>query len=91
MISLNLLDDAYETERAEANTRQLLDDPRILALFGYVGTPTSFVALPYVRRAKLAFVGAYTGSEVLREPPSPYIFNVRGPAMATRAANWCRP
>lgn len=77
MISLNLLDDAYESERAEANTRQLLDDPRILALFGYVGTPTSFVALPYVRRAKLAFVGAYTGSEVLREPPSPYIFNVR--------------
>ncbi|MCV2350221.1 ABC transporter substrate-binding protein [Paucibacter sp. Y2R2-4] len=77
MIALNLLDDAYETERAEANTRQLLDDPRTLALFGYVGTPTSFVALPYVRRAKVAFVGAYTGSEVLREPPSPYVFNVR--------------
>jgi len=77
MISLNLLDDAYESERAEANTRQLLDDSRILALFGYVGTPTSFVALPYVRRAKVAFVGAYTGSEVLREPPSPYVFNVR--------------
>ncbi len=77
MIALDLLDDAYESERAEANTRQLLEDPRTLALFGYVGTPTSFVALPYVRRAQVAFVGAYTGSEVLREPPSPYVFNVR--------------
>ncbi|MEJ6003997.1 ABC transporter substrate-binding protein [Paucibacter sp. AS339] len=76
-IALTLLDDAYEAERAEANTRQLIDDERTVALFGYVGTPTSFVALPYVRRAKVAFVGAYTGSDVLREPPSPYVFNVR--------------
>ncbi len=77
MIALTLLDDAYESEQAETNTRLLIDDPRTLALFGYVGTPTSFVALPYVRRAKIAFVGAYTGSDVLREPPSPYVFNVR--------------
>lgn len=76
-IVLDLRDDAYEPERAEANTRSFVEDGRILALFGYVGTPTSKVALPYVRRWQLPFLGAYTGADILREPGNPFIFNVR--------------
>lgn len=49
----------------------------MLALFGYVGTPTSWAALPYVRRSRIAFVGAYTGAAMLRDPANPYVFNVR--------------
>lgn len=74
---LDLRDDAYEANLAEANTRAFADDARILALFGYVGTPTSRVALPYVRRAQLPFIGAYTGADILREPFDANIFNVR--------------
>lgn len=74
---LDLLDDAYESERAETNTRQLIEKPEILALFGYIGTPTSRVALPFVKRSGIAFVGAYTGADFLREPFNPLIFNVR--------------
>ena len=74
---LDLRDDGYESDRAEANTRQLVDDPRTLALFGYVGTPTSQVALPYVRRADMAFVAAYSGADLLRSPPIEQVFNVR--------------
>ncbi|MEH0168507.1 ABC transporter substrate-binding protein [Paucibacter sp. JuS9] len=74
---VDLLDDAYEADRANANSRKLVEDPRVLALFGYVGTPTSNMALPYVRRWKLPLVGAYTGADVLREPYNPLIFNVR--------------
>lgn len=74
---VDLLDDAYESDRADTNSRKLVEDDRVLALFGYVGTPTSNMALPYVRRWKVPFVAAYTGADVLREPYNPLIFNVR--------------
>lgn len=74
---IDLLDDAYESDRADTNSRKLVEDDRVLALFGYVGTPTSNMALPYVRRWKVPFVGAYTGADMLREPYNPLIFNVR--------------
>jgi branched-chain amino acid transport system substrate-binding protein len=74
---VQLLDDGYEQARAEANTRRLLGDARVLALFGYVGTPTSWAALPEVKRSRVAFVGAYSGSEILRDPANPFAFNVR--------------
>jgi branched-chain amino acid transport system substrate-binding protein len=76
-LQIDLLDDAYEQDRAEANTRKLVDDEHVLALFGYVGTPTSWAALPYVKRSHIAFVGAYTGAEMLRDPAQPTVFNVR--------------
>lgn len=76
-IVLNVRDDAYEPERAEANTRMLLDDPRVLALFGYVGTPTTMAVLPLVKRAAIPFVGAYTGASFLREPLQAQVFNIR--------------
>lgn len=76
-VVLNVRDDAYEPERAEANTRMLLDDSRVLALFGYVGTPTAMAVLPLVKRAGIAFVGAYTGADFLREPLQAQVFNVR--------------
>lgn len=74
---IDLRDDGYEPERAEANTRALVEDPQVLALFGYVGTPTSKTALPYVKRAALPFLGAFTGAEMLWDLRNPHIFNVR--------------
>lgn len=77
-ITVDLRDDGYEPERTEANTQALLADARVLALFGYVGTPTSRVALPLVRKAQIAFLGAYTGADMLWEAQSyPTVFNVR--------------
>ncbi|MBA4341379.1 MAG: ABC transporter permease [Methylibium sp.] len=77
-ITVDLRDDGYEPERTEANTQALLADARVLALFGYVGTPTSRVALPLVRKAQIAFLGAYTGAEMLWEAQTyPTVFNVR--------------
>ena len=76
-VVLHVRDDAYEPERAEANTRMLLDDPRVLALFGYVGTPTTMAVLPLVKRAAIPFVGAYTGASFLREPQQTQVFNIR--------------
>ena len=76
-IKLISLDDGYEPERAKANTQKLIDDDQVLALFGYVGTPTSNAALPLFTDGKVPFVGAFTGAESLRNPMNRYIFNVR--------------
>ena len=76
-IKLLSLDDGYEPEKAAANTRKLIAEDKILALFGYVGTPTSNAALPIFTEAKVPFVGAFTGAQSLREPFNRYVFNVR--------------
>ena len=76
-IKLVSLDDGYEPDRAKANTQKLINDEKVLALFGYVGTPTSNAALPAFTEAKVPFIGAFTGAQSLREPFNRYIFNIR--------------
>ena len=76
-IKLISLDDGYEPDRAKANTKKLIEEEKVLALFGFVGTPTSNAALPLFTEAKVPFIGAFTGAQSLREPFNRYIFNVR--------------
>ena len=75
-IVLKTLDDGYEPARAEANTRLLIEGD-VLALFGYVGTPTAAASIPLATNAKVPFFGAFTGAELLRTPFNRYVFNVR--------------
>jgi branched-chain amino acid transport system substrate-binding protein len=76
-IVLKTLDDGYEPPRAVANTRKLIGEDKVFALFGYVGTPTSQAVLPIFTEARVPYVGAFTGAELLRNPHNRYIFNVR--------------
>src|SRR5258706_5665552 len=76
-ILLKTPDDGYEATRAAQNTRKLINEERVFALFGYVGTPTSQASLPIFTEARVPFVGPFTGAELLRNPVNPYIFNVR--------------
>ena len=57
-IVLKTLDDGYEPPRAEANTKLFVEDSDVLALFGYVGTPTSAASIPLATKAKVPFFGA---------------------------------
>ena len=75
-IDLRSLDDGYESDRAAANTRKLIDDG-VFLLFGYVGTPTSNASKPIFTAARVPFVGPFTGAESLRNPLNRYIFNIR--------------
>jgi ABC-type branched-subunit amino acid transport system substrate-binding protein len=76
-IELRTLDDGYEPARTVPNTKKLIEEEKVFALFGYVGTPTSAAALPIFTQARVPFFGAFTGAELLRDPFNPYIFNVR--------------
>jgi branched-chain amino acid transport system substrate-binding protein len=75
-IELVHLDDGYEPDRCAENTRKLLgDDP--LALFGYIGTPTSVAALPLATAAKAPFFAPFTGAMALRQPFNRFAFHLR--------------
>jgi ABC-type branched-subunit amino acid transport system substrate-binding protein len=76
-IQLVTRDDQYESKLAAENTKKLIDEDRVFALIGYVGTPTSAASLPIFTEAKVPFIGPFTGAELLRTPLNRYIFNVR--------------
>jgi branched-chain amino acid transport system substrate-binding protein len=75
-IELRKMDDGYEPERTSANTKKFIADG-VFALFGYIGTPTSVVALPLATEAKIPFFAPFTGAQALREPLNRYAVHVR--------------
>ena len=75
-IELRKLDDGYEPARCAENTKKFIADD-VFALFGYIGTPTSVVALPMAVKEKIPFIAPFTGAMALREPFSRYAFHVR--------------
>ena len=76
-IELITLDDGYEPARTVPNTKKLIEENKVFALIGYVGTPTSVPAVPVFTEAKVPFIGPFTGAESLRAPFNRYIFHVR--------------
>ena len=75
-IELRKLDDGYEPARCAENTKKFIADD-VFALFGYIGTPTSVVALPMAVKEKIPFIAPFSGAMALREPFSRYAFHVR--------------
>ncbi len=76
-IRLVAYDDGYDPPRCLVNTQRLLIEDRVFALFCYVGTPTTVRILPLIEEARIPLVGMFTGANALREPPNPYLINVR--------------
>lgn len=76
-IEIITADDKYESELAAANTKKLIDESNVFALFGYVGTPTSNAALPIFSKAKVPFFAPFSGAQSLREPFNREVFNIR--------------
>jgi len=75
-IEIRQLDDGYEPDRCAANTKKFIDE-EVFALFGYIGTPTSVVALPLATKARMPFFAPFTGAMALRDPFSKTTFHVR--------------
>jgi branched-chain amino acid transport system substrate-binding protein len=70
-------DDRYEPSVAPAATRKLIQEHKVFALLGYVGTPTGAAHLPVTTQARVPLVGMFTGAEILRLPVNRYVFHVR--------------
>ncbi len=72
------LNDGYEPDRAIKNTKTLINNEKVFALIGAVGTPTSKAIQPITSEAKVPLVGPFTGADFLRNPYKRYVVNVRG-------------
>jgi len=70
-------DDGYEPTKAIAAAKKLIDEDKVFALVGSVGTPTSAAVQPIASEAGVPFIGAFTGAEFLRTPYKPGVVNVR--------------
>ena len=70
-------DDGYEPDRAIAETKKLIDEDKVFALIGPVGTPTSAAAQPIATAAHVPFIGPFTGAGFLRNPKLDNVINVR--------------
>jgi branched-chain amino acid transport system substrate-binding protein len=70
-------DDGYEPDRAIAATKKLIDEDKVFALIGPVGTPTSAAAQPIATAARVPFIGPFTGAGFLRNPKLENVINVR--------------
>ena len=74
LISYN---DDYEPEVAIAKTNKLLDDDRVFALIGEVGTPTAKAVQPITTEQGVPFIGPFTGADFLRDPSLTNVINIR--------------
>jgi branched-chain amino acid transport system substrate-binding protein len=70
-------DDAYEPDRSIVQTTKLIQDDKVFALIGAVGTPTSKAAQPIASAANVPFIGPFTGAAFLRDPKLTNVINVR--------------
>lgn len=70
-------DDGYEPERAVAAVKALINEDKVFALVGSVGTPTTLAAVPAINEERIPLIGPFTGAQGLREPFNRNIFHVR--------------
>jgi len=75
-VELISLDDGYEPENTVNNTKKLMQ-LQVLALFGYIGTPTSHAIMPILKKSKIPYLMPFTGADFLRSPNHSNILNLR--------------
>jgi ABC-type branched-subunit amino acid transport system substrate-binding protein len=76
-IRLISLDDNYEPQLTVRNTKQLINQDRVFALFGYVGTPTFQAALPIIEANQVPVIATVSGAQALRKLNKSSVFNIR--------------
>lgn len=76
-IKLVSYDDKFDPKLAAENTRKLLDEDKVFALFGYIGTGAIVASLPQINEHRIPVVGALSGSDGLRDPKLNLIFHTR--------------
>jgi ABC-type branched-subunit amino acid transport system substrate-binding protein len=77
LIELVTLDDKNQVPVAVENAKQLMADPRVVALFLTRGTPHAQAIMPLLPDAKMVLLAPSTGAMALHQPVNPWVFNVR--------------
>jgi branched-chain amino acid transport system substrate-binding protein len=70
-------DDGYEPSKSIEAAKALIEQDKVFALVGPVGTPTAAAVEPVAGAAGVPYFGPFTGAELLRNPYKPHVVNVR--------------
>jgi len=76
-IKLLNVDDGNDPKRAMDNTRKLITEDKVFALFSPSGTPTTQALLPVATSLQVPLVGSTSGADSLRKP-NKYFFHLKG-------------
>ena len=76
-IEMRMHDDGYDAQEAVANTRRLIHDDKVFALFGHVGWPGVAAVLPVVTEARVPFLFPCSGAPSLYDAFNRQVFTVR--------------
>jgi branched-chain amino acid transport system substrate-binding protein len=76
-IELVSLDDKFDPKLAQENTRSLIEEKGVLAMFLTRGTPHTEAIIPLLEKYNVPLVGPSTGAMVLHKPVRKNVFNVR--------------
>jgi ABC-type branched-subunit amino acid transport system substrate-binding protein len=76
-LELVTLDDGYETERAVANTKKLIENEKVFALLAFYGSSPTTESMKVFSAAGVPLVGTISGADSLRNPVNHYMFHLR--------------
>ena len=82
-------DDGYDPDRSVAQTLALIEDDKVFALIGAVGTPTAMATIPITSTRNVPFIGPFTGAEFLRDLELPNVVNIRA-SYGAEAEAWIK-
>jgi branched-chain amino acid transport system substrate-binding protein len=82
-------DDGYDPDRSLVETRRMIEQDKVFALIGAVGTPTAVVTAPVANAAHVPFIGPFTGAGFLRDPDLSNVINIRA-SYAAEAEAWIK-
>ena len=82
-------DDGYDPDRSVAQTLHLIDDDKVFALIGAVGTPTAMATIPITSARNVPFIGPFSGAEFLRDLELANVVNIRA-SYGAEAEAWIK-
>ncbi|TYO65293.1 ABC transporter substrate-binding protein [Bradyrhizobium hipponense] len=82
-------DDGYDPDRSVAQTLRLIEDDKVFALIGAVGTPTAVATIPITSARGVPFIGPFSGAEFLRDLELSNVVNIRA-SYGAEAEAWIK-
>src|ERR1700733_8453714 len=82
-------DDGYDPDRSVVQTTRLIEEDKVFALIGAVGTPTTTVTVPIAKAKNVPFIGPFTGAGFLRAPDLHNVVNIRA-SYGAEAEAWIK-
>lgn len=82
-------DDGYDPDRSVVQTNKLIEEDKVFALIGAVGTPTTTVTVPIAKARNVPFIGPFTGAAFLRAPDLHNVVNIRA-SYGAEAEAWIK-